>query len=67
LARHDEYNSKNTVKYKLKVSGGFGTMEVPQTSGSLTLRPRDSKIHVVDYDVGGINVAYSTAEIFTWY
>ena len=27
---------------------------------------RDSKIHVTDYDVGGTNLLYSTAEIFTW-
>jgi hypothetical protein len=27
---------------------------------------RESKFHVTDYDVGGINLLYSTAEIFTW-
>ncbi|EAU36019.1 predicted protein [Aspergillus terreus NIH2624] len=26
----------------------------------------DSGIHATDYDVGGINLLYSTAEIFTW-
>ncbi|RYP61735.1 hypothetical protein DL770_009725 [Monosporascus sp. CRB-9-2] len=36
------------------------------TGGSLTLYGRDSKIHVVDYDVGGINLIYSSAEIYTW-
>ena len=27
---------------------------------------RDSKWHVTDYDLGGIDLLYSTAEIFTW-
>lgn len=27
---------------------------------------RDSKIHVSDYDTGGVNLIYSSAEIFTW-
>lgn len=30
------------------------------------LNGRDSKIHVTDYDVGGINLIYSSAEVFTW-
>jgi beta-galactosidase len=32
----------------------------------LTLSGRDSKIHVVDYDVAGTNILYSSAEVFTW-
>lgn len=32
----------------------------------MTLSGRDSKIHVTDYDVGGTNLLYSTAEVFTW-
>jgi len=32
----------------------------------LTLSARDSKWHVTDYDLGGTNLLYSTAEIFTW-
>jgi len=32
----------------------------------LTLNGRDSKVHVTDYDVGGTNLLYSTAEVFTW-
>lgn len=34
--------------------------------GELSIVGRDTKIHVVDYDVGGFNVLYSTADIFTW-
>jgi hypothetical protein len=30
------------------------------------LNGRDSKFHVTDYDLGGVNLLYSTAEIFTW-
>ena len=43
-----------------------GTVSVPQLTGSLTLSGRDSKWHVTDYDVGGVVLEYSTAEIFTW-
>jgi len=35
-------------------------------SPTLTLNGRDSKIHVTDYDLGGISMLYSSAEIFTW-
>lgn len=38
----------------------------PQLSGSLTLSGRDSKVHVVDYDVAGTKILYSSAEVFTW-
>jgi hypothetical protein len=31
------------------------------------MRGRDAKMLVIDYDVGKANLAYSTAEIFTWY
>lgn len=30
------------------------------------LNGRDSKFHITDYDVGGVNLVYSTAEVFTW-
>jgi beta-galactosidase len=30
------------------------------------LNGRDSKIHVTDYDIAGINMIYSSAEVFTW-
>lgn len=43
-----------------------GDVSIPQLDGQLTLGPRDSKIHVTDYDLGGINLLYSSAEIFTW-
>ena len=43
-----------------------GNITIPQLQGTLTLNGRDSKIHVTDYDLGGTNLLYSTAEIFTW-
>lgn len=52
--------------YKLKVQTSAGNLTLPQLGGHLSINGRDSKIHVTDYDVGGINLLYSTAEIFTW-
>jgi hypothetical protein len=46
-------------------ASGFN-VTIPQLGGALSLHGRDSKIHVVDYDVGGINLIYSTAEVLTW-
>lgn len=45
--------------------GGKDVITIPQLGGTLTLNGRDSKIHVTDYDVGGINLIYSTADIYT--
>ena len=50
----------------MKVPTSLGEINVPQLSTALILDGRDSKIHVTDYDVGGISILYSTAEIFTW-
>jgi hypothetical protein len=44
----------------------IGNVTIPQLGGSLTLNGRDSKIHVTDYDVGGINLIYSSADIYTY-
>lgn len=66
VVRHTDYSSQNSVDYKLKVPTSDGTLTIPQLGGSLTLSGRDSKIHVVDYDVAGTNLLYSTAEVFTW-
>ncbi|KAJ5937685.1 hypothetical protein N7454_004027 [Penicillium verhagenii] len=66
VVRHSDYSSHASVDYKLKVPTSAGTLTIPQLSGSLTLGDRDSKIHVVDYNVAGTNLLYSTAEVFTW-
>lgn len=65
--RHTQYNSTQTVTYKLGVkTAKFGEIRVPQLSDGLVLTRRDSKIHVSDYPVGDNNLVYSTAEVFTW-
>jgi beta-galactosidase len=66
VVRHSDYSSQTSVNYKLKVSTSAGQITIPQLNGSLTLSGRDSKIHVVDYDVAGTNILYSSAEVFTW-
>jgi len=66
VVRHANYSTRASVDYKLKVPTSVGDLTIPQLGGSLTLSGRDSKIHVVDYDVAGTNILYSTAEVFTW-
>ncbi|CAI7608584.1 unnamed protein product [Penicillium glandicola] len=66
VVRHSDYSSQSSVDYKLEVPTSAGQVTIPQLGGSLTLSGRDSKIHVVDYDVAGTNILYSSAEVFTW-
>jgi beta-galactosidase len=66
VIRHGDLASKDTISYRLTIPTSIGKLSVPQLGGTLTLHGRDSKIHVVDYDVGGINLIYSTAEVFSW-
>lgn len=66
VIRHADWTSLNTTTYKLIVPTSIGNVSIPQLGGELTLSRRDSKVHVTDYDVGGVTLVYSTAEIFTW-
>ncbi|KAI1103222.1 glycoside hydrolase family 35 protein [Jackrogersella minutella] len=66
IIRHADWTSTNTTTYKLIVPTSAGNISIPQLGGELVLTRRDSKIHVTDYDVGGSNLIYCTAEIFTW-
>jgi beta-galactosidase len=66
VVRHADFTSIENTKYNLTVSTSIGNVSIPQLGGSLTLNGRDSKFHVTDYDLDGINLIYSTAEIFTW-
>ncbi|KAJ5091420.1 hypothetical protein NUU61_006290 [Penicillium alfredii] len=66
VVRHNDYSSQKSVDYKLKIPTSTGRLTIPQLGGSLTLNGRDSKIHVVDYDIAGTHLLYSTAEVFTW-
>ncbi|KAJ5247363.1 CAZyme family GH35 [Penicillium chermesinum] len=65
VVRHSDYSSRDSVEYTLKLPVA-GNVSIPQLGGKLTLGGRDLKIHVVNYDVAGTNVLYSTGEIFTW-
>jgi hypothetical protein len=66
IVRHSDYQTEIAATYKLTVATSQGVLTIPQLGGSLTLSGRDSKWHVTDYDLGGTNLIYSTAEIFTW-
>ncbi|KAF4554747.1 putative glycosyl hydrolases family 35 protein 1 [Elsinoe fawcettii] len=66
IVRHTQYNSLANDEYKLTVPTSQGNVTIPQLGGTLVLTRRDSKFHVTDYDVGGTNLLYSSAEIFTW-
>ena len=66
VVRHSDYSSRESVQYTLNLPTSAGKLSIPQLGGKLTLDGRDSKIHVVDYDVAGTNILYSTGEIFTW-
>jgi len=66
VVRHAAYQSMDSTQYTLTVPSSAGNVTIPQLGGSLSLIGRDSKIHVVDYDIGGSSLQYSTAEILTW-
>lgn len=69
IVRHYDYSSHASTAYTLTVPSSAGNITIPQLnrlSDHLTLNGRDSKAHVVDYDLAGINLLYSSAEIFTW-
>ncbi|KAI5860679.1 glycoside hydrolase family 35 protein [Durotheca rogersii] len=66
IMRQDDWTSTDTVTYAFTAPTSAGNISIPQLGGELVLTRRDSKIHVTDYDVGGINLLYCTAEIFTW-
>ncbi|KAJ5491994.1 Glycoside hydrolase family 35 [Penicillium expansum] len=66
VVRHADFTSTGSTQYTLTLSTSIGHVEIPQLGGYLMLNGRDSKFHVTDYDIGGINLIYSSAEIFTW-
>ncbi|KAI0435132.1 glycoside hydrolase family 35 protein [Xylaria sp. FL1042] len=65
IVRHSAYESLESTPYTFSVPTSAGNVSIPQLGGTLTLNGRDSKIHVTDYDVGGINLIYSSADIYT--
>ena len=66
VIRHADITSTSNATYMLNVSTSHGPVVIPQAGGKLSLNGRDSKIHVTDYDIGGINLVYSSAEVYTW-
>ena len=66
VVRQAAYNSHATTSYHITLPSSKGNITIPQLGGTLSLHGRDSKIHVTDYDIGGVNLLYSSAEIFTW-
>lgn len=66
MIRHAAFNSLEDTDYTITLPTSQGNLSIPQLGGKLSLNGRDSKFHVTDYDLGGINLLYSTAEIFTW-
>ena len=65
VVRHASYNTVESTSYRMNIPSSAGNLSIP-LHGNLTLNGRDSKIHVVDYDVGEVKLLYSTAEVFTW-
>jgi hypothetical protein len=66
VIRHAAFNSLESTDYTITLPTSQGNISIPQLGGSLTLNGRDSKMFATDYGVGGANLLYSTAEIFTW-
>ncbi|KAI0402590.1 glycoside hydrolase family 35 protein [Xylaria palmicola] len=65
VVRHSAYESLKSTPYTFTVPTSIGNVKIPRLGGALSLNGRDSKIHVTDYDVGGINLIYSSADIYT--
>ncbi|EGU81550.1 hypothetical protein FOXB_07937 [Fusarium oxysporum f. sp. conglutinans Fo5176] len=66
VTRHTQFDSEEDISYRLNLPTSHGDVIVPRLGGDLILKGRDSKIHVTDFDVGGINLIYSSGEIYTW-
>ena len=65
VVRHADYSSRASTEYTVEFPTSIGSLTIPQTNNTLTLNGRDSKVMVTDYDVSGIKLLYSTADILT--
>lgn len=65
VTRHSDWRTFQSTQYSITLPTSAGNFTIPQLGGSLTLDGRDSKIHVTDYDVSGLNLLYSSADVFT--
>jgi hypothetical protein len=66
VIRHEPYHTNKSVEYQLKLPYLPFEDALPLGGFNITLKPRDSKMIPVNYQVGEFKLAYSTAEIFTW-
>ncbi|KAF4554041.1 putative glycosyl hydrolases family 35 protein 3 [Elsinoe fawcettii] len=64
VVRQTDYRSLGSTSYTFTVTTSAGNLTIPQLGGNLAINGRDSKIHVTDYDVNGINLVYSSADIY---
>ncbi|KAE8380239.1 glycoside hydrolase superfamily [Aspergillus bertholletiae] len=67
VVRHADFTFTGSARYRLTVPTSIGNVTIPQLyNTTLSLNGRDSKVHATDYDIGGINMIYSSAEVLTW-
>lgn len=65
FTRHTDASYTGETEYTLNLPTSHGDVKVPQLGGKLSLYGRDTKVHVVDYQVGDYSLLYSSAEVFT--
>ena len=66
VIRNTQYYSTDAITYTLTLPTSKGNITIPQLGGNLGLDGRESKIVVTDFDLGGVNLLYSSADVFTW-
>lgn len=67
IVRQANWTSLAHMQYTITLPiSGAGNVTLPQLGGQLSLNGRDSKIHLTDYDIGGVDLVYCTADIMTW-
>ncbi|KAM5541245.1 hypothetical protein V8D89_005174 [Ganoderma adspersum] len=65
IARQADSTSKANITFTLTVPSSQGTITLPQTTGSIALNGRQSKIIITDYTFGANgSLLYTTASIF---
>lgn len=65
ITRQTDFRSLDTTDYRITLPTSEGNVTVPQLSGALSIVGRDSKVHVADYDLDGVNLLYCSADIMT--
>ncbi|KAK9317000.1 glycoside hydrolase superfamily [Lipomyces starkeyi] len=66
IVRSRDTNSRYGKAFRLNVRTlSDGEIQIP-SKGSLTLRSRESRIIITDYEAGPLRFGYSTMEVFTW-